>query len=168
MAAMIVAAVLTVAPWTMHNYRQYGIFLPVSSISGTSLSLGNNECIGGEGLLVPFDGDGGCLPLDAKRYALLKEMPAQPFSYWNDRAYARRLRTTVRSQSVDDFSPLPPPAECWRGQEARANRLFCPGNWNGLSINVCRSLEGPQYPREGTPMGGRGKLFTARCDLCFG
>jgi dolichyl-phosphate-mannose-protein mannosyltransferase len=99
--AMIGAAVLTVAPWTLHNYQQYRVFLPVSSISGTSLSLGNNECIAGEGLFVPFDGDGGCLPLDAKRYAALKQMPAQPFSFWNDRAYAQLGREFVLQHPVD-------------------------------------------------------------------
>ena len=99
--AMTAAAVLTVAPWTFHNYKEYGVFLPVSSISGTSLSLGNNECVAIEGLFVPFDGDGSCPPLDAKRYAVLKEMPAEPSSFWNDKAYAQLGREFVLQHPLD-------------------------------------------------------------------
>jgi hypothetical protein len=100
-AAMIGAAVLTVAPWTLYNYHQYGVFVPVSSISGTSLGIGNNECVAVGALSVPFDGEEGCAPLDAKRYALLKEMPTQPFVFWNDRAYAQLGREFVLQHPVD-------------------------------------------------------------------
>jgi 4-amino-4-deoxy-L-arabinose transferase-like glycosyltransferase len=86
---MVAAAIMTVAPWTLHNYRQFGVVLPVSSISGTSIGIGNNECVTAGSLFTPFDGDIACIPLNAKREALLREMPREPKTVWNDRAYGR-------------------------------------------------------------------------------
>lgn len=92
---MAAAAVMTVAPWTLHNYNQFGVVLPVSSISGTSIGIGNNECVTAGSLFTPFDGDVACPPLNVQREALLKEMPKEPLTVWNDRAYARLGRNFI-------------------------------------------------------------------------
>jgi hypothetical protein len=92
---MVAAAVMTVAPWTLHNYRQFGVILPVSSISGTSIGIGNNECVAAGSLFTPFDGDIACPSLNVQREALLKEMPKEPLTVWNDRAYAHLGRNFI-------------------------------------------------------------------------
>ena len=86
---MIAAAVITVAPWTLHIYKQFGVVLPVSSITGTSIGIGNNQCVTAGSLFTAFDGDGPCASLDVQRQALLKNMPEEPLAFWNDRAYAQ-------------------------------------------------------------------------------
>src|SRR5258705_800481 len=53
--AMIAAFIVTIAPWTLHNYRQFGVVLPVSSIAGSSLGIGNNECVAVGSLVTSFD-----------------------------------------------------------------------------------------------------------------
>jgi hypothetical protein len=100
-AVMVAAAVLTIAPWTLHNYRQFGVILPVSSITGTSIGIGNNECVAVGGLFVPYDGDIGCPSLDARRTALLQEMPKYPLTVWNGRAYGILGREYVFQHPID-------------------------------------------------------------------
>jgi hypothetical protein len=100
-AVMTVAAGLIVAPWTLNSYYRYGIFVPVSSISGTSLGMGNNECVAVGNVFVPYDGEDGCATLDARRHALLKNMPAQPKAFWDDRAYAQLGRSFISQHTLD-------------------------------------------------------------------
>ena len=100
---MLTAFLITIVPWTVHNYLQVGLFVPVSSISGTSLGMANNECVVG-GLNEPFDAEGACRSLDARRYALLKEMPSQPSAVWDDRAYAQLGREFVLHHPLDYMS----------------------------------------------------------------
>jgi hypothetical protein len=99
--AMVAAAALTVAPWSLHNYYRYGIFVPVSSITGTALGMANNDCVSAGTLLTPFDGEQGCASLDSKRFALLQEMPKEPDVVWSDRAYAQLGRTFVLQHPAD-------------------------------------------------------------------
>jgi Dolichyl-phosphate-mannose-protein mannosyltransferase len=99
-AIMLVAAVLTVAPWTLYNQHKYGVILPVSSISGTSLSHGNNECAIGP-LSTAFDGEGGCTSLDVRRSPLVKQMESLPGAVASDRAYAVVAREFVLSHPLD-------------------------------------------------------------------
>ncbi len=86
-ALMVAGLVLVVAPWTIHNYRKFGLILPVSSIAGTSIGIGNNECVAAGGLFVPYDGDISCPSLDVRRTAVRAQFPSYPPSAWNDRAY---------------------------------------------------------------------------------
>lgn len=86
---MLAGLVLTVAPWTFSNYVRLGVVVPVSSISGTLLGAGNNECTAQASLSTPFYGDAPCRSLDERRMALRAQMPREPFYYWSDRAYAQ-------------------------------------------------------------------------------
>lgn len=98
---MVAAAVMTVAPWTLHNYKQFHVVLPVSSISGTSLGIGNNECVAAGSLFTPFDGDIACPPLNVQRETLLKQMPKEPSTVWNDRAYGQLGRDFILQHPAD-------------------------------------------------------------------
>ena len=100
-AVMVGAAALTIAPWTIHNYRKFGVILPVSSITGTSIGIGNNECVATGGWFVPYDGDIGCPSFDQRRTAVLNELPAYPSSIWNDRAYGIVGREYIAQHPVD-------------------------------------------------------------------
>lgn len=41
-ATMVLVMILTIAPWTVRNYRVLGAFVPIDTISGLNLYLGNN------------------------------------------------------------------------------------------------------------------------------
>jgi 4-amino-4-deoxy-L-arabinose transferase-like glycosyltransferase len=100
-ATMAAVAALTILPWTLHNYRQFGVILPVSSITGTSLGMGNNECVAAGGLFVPYDGEIGCPPLDVRRRALAETMPKEPAALWSDRVYGTLGRQFVTQHPAD-------------------------------------------------------------------
>jgi hypothetical protein len=53
-------AVAVVAPWTIRNYVRFGVFVPVASIVGVDFTEGNNECVAGEGIFVPYWAEGPC------------------------------------------------------------------------------------------------------------
>ena len=53
-AVVLLTAVAVVAPWTIRNYVQFGVFVPVSSIMGMDFKEGNNVCIASEGLFRPY------------------------------------------------------------------------------------------------------------------
>lgn len=59
-ALVFLAALVVVAPWTIRNYVQLGVFLPVSSITGTDLKEGNTPCIASESLFTPYWAEGPC------------------------------------------------------------------------------------------------------------
>jgi 4-amino-4-deoxy-L-arabinose transferase-like glycosyltransferase len=63
--ALTVAAL--VAPWTIRNYLRFGAVVPVASILGVDLALGNNECIGSESILTPYWAEDECWPLNNRR-----------------------------------------------------------------------------------------------------
>ena len=62
-------ATALVLPWSIRNYVRFGIFVPVASILGEDLSEGNNECVGGEGVFVPYWAEGRCASVDQQRRA---------------------------------------------------------------------------------------------------
>jgi hypothetical protein len=76
-ALLAITTVAVVAPWTLRNYLRFGTLVPVTSIVGTALADGNNECTASEGVLTPFWAEGGrCLPLDNRRRRLEALSPA--------------------------------------------------------------------------------------------
>jgi len=66
---LAVTTVAVVAPWTLRNYLRFGTLVPVASILGTDLALGNNECTAWESILTPYWAEGPCLPLNERRRA---------------------------------------------------------------------------------------------------
>ncbi len=76
-ALLAVTTVAVVAPWTLRNYLRYGTLVPVASIMGDALAVGNNECTASESILTPYWAEGGpCLPLDERRRRLAALSPA--------------------------------------------------------------------------------------------
>jgi len=57
---IVVTTVAVVLPWAVRNWVQFHAFVPVASIVGADLSEGNNPCVAGEGLLVPYWAEGPC------------------------------------------------------------------------------------------------------------
>ena len=94
--AMFCVACLVIAPWTLTTYQKLGVFVPVSSISGSVFGAGNNECMALEPFTRPFYGDSPCPSLDLKRKAVLDTLPAEPKAVMNDRAYAKLGAEFVR------------------------------------------------------------------------
>jgi 4-amino-4-deoxy-L-arabinose transferase-like glycosyltransferase len=69
---ILISAGLVVAPWTARNYAQFGQVVPVATMAGTVLAIGNNECMAEEGVFTPYWGDGrSCPALSAKRLQVL-------------------------------------------------------------------------------------------------
>ena len=64
---LTLAAIVVIAPWTVRNYLRFGSFVPVASILGSALALGNNECVVSESFFVPYWAEGACPPLDQRR-----------------------------------------------------------------------------------------------------
>ena len=98
---MVAVAALTIAPWTLRNYLRFGLVVPISSISGTLIAAGNNECVAAQPLSTAFYGDDGCKSLDMRRYALLKESPGEPYAVWNDRVDAKLGLDYIREHPVE-------------------------------------------------------------------
>jgi len=98
---MLVAAVLTIAPWTLYTYSKLGVVVPISSITGTVFGAGNNECTAAEDMTTPFYGDSPCKSLDVQRKALLDKMPKEPRVVNNDRVYGTLGVRFVMEHPVD-------------------------------------------------------------------
>jgi hypothetical protein len=73
----VVLAALVVAPWTVRNYVRLGVVVPVASILGNSLAIGNNECVAAESVFMPFWSEGACRPLDERRRQLRARVAAE-------------------------------------------------------------------------------------------
>jgi len=77
---------LPILPWTIRNYMEAGVVVPISTISGYTIGAGNNACVA-VNWNVAFYGDAPCSALDQRRYALLAEWHKEPRVVFNDRAY---------------------------------------------------------------------------------
>ena len=73
--ALIVSAAAIVAPWTARNFVRTGRVIPVASVTGTVLSLGNNGCLADEPLFRWYWAEGPCVPLNAVRDRLIARYP---------------------------------------------------------------------------------------------
>ena len=101
---MMIAAVLTIAPWTLYNYRNLGVVVPVSSITGTVFGTGNNECLAVEDMTTPFYGDSpACESLVVRRMALIERMPVGPSVVINDRVGVILGARFVKEHPIDYF-----------------------------------------------------------------
>jgi 4-amino-4-deoxy-L-arabinose transferase-like glycosyltransferase len=100
--AMIVAtAVLVIGPWTVRNYAQLGRVVPVATMSGTVLAIGNNECMAEEGVFTPYWGDGRkCPALSAIRSQALARYGSQPDVILLDRVNAALGLKFIRENPV--------------------------------------------------------------------
>jgi len=72
---MTLAVVVTIIPWSIRNYVREAMVVPVASMAGTVLGLGNNECLAREPLLSAYWADGECIPLDIQRASMLGQLP---------------------------------------------------------------------------------------------
>ena len=68
--SIALTAALVVVPWTIRNYVRFGVFVPVASILGEDLSEGNNDCVGQEGIVVPYWAEGPCASVEEQRRVL--------------------------------------------------------------------------------------------------
>jgi hypothetical protein len=75
-ALLAVTTVAVVAPWTVRNYLRFGALVPVASMVGQDLLVGNNECTASESFLTPYWAEGPCLPLNERRRQLEDLSPA--------------------------------------------------------------------------------------------
>lgn len=68
--------IAVVAPWTIHNYVRFGVFVPVASIVGEDLLQGNNACVAAESLFTPFWAEGSCRWIEGQRHTQPETVPA--------------------------------------------------------------------------------------------
>jgi 4-amino-4-deoxy-L-arabinose transferase-like glycosyltransferase len=91
-AAVFFTALAVVAPWTIRNYEHFGVFVPVSSITGVDLKEGNNECVAPEGVFTPYWAEGPCPLVDEQVRAQLESTVLKsrtPAAVLRDRASRR-------------------------------------------------------------------------------
>ena len=100
---MLIAAVLTIAPWTLYTYRNLGVVVPISSITNSVFSTGNNECRAAEDIATPFYGDLPCKSLDTARTALLEGKPKEPAVVMQDQAYGKLGVQFLKEHPSDYF-----------------------------------------------------------------
>ena len=96
---MIGIAALTVAPWSARNVMRAGTMMPVASITGTALSLGNNECLAAEPLLTWYWAEEPCLPLNAKRQQLISRFPEEE---WDNRVIRNSINAGLAKQFITE------------------------------------------------------------------
>lgn len=91
---LAITAVTVVAPWTLRNYVRFGTLVPVASIAGEDLAIGNNECTASESIFTPYWAEGPCLALNERR------RPLETFST------PSRIPTVVRLDRVSGHLAL--------------------------------------------------------------
>lgn len=100
-AMIVVTAGLVVAPWTARNYAQFGRVVPVATMSGTVLAIGNNECMAEDGVFTPYWGDGrSCPALSAKRLEVMTRHGAQSDVILLDRVNAALGLRFIRENPI--------------------------------------------------------------------
>lgn len=92
-------AALLVIPWSIRNYLSTGAVVPVSAISGTALSMGNNECVAGEPLFSWYWAEGTCPPLQAERDRRMLPLSA---SERDSSVVQNQMNTSLGMQFVTD------------------------------------------------------------------
>ena len=87
LSAIVVVAIGLIAPWSVRNYVQFGVVVPVASITGSALLEGNNDCVARESLLTPFLAQ-PCADTNRKVKELLDQhaFSERLRAYWYDRA----------------------------------------------------------------------------------
>ncbi|HEX9154078.1 MAG TPA: glycosyltransferase family 39 protein, partial [Nitrospira sp.] len=75
---LLLTAIAVVAPWTIHNYVRFGVFLPVSSIVGVDFKEGNNDCVAHESLFSPYWAEGPCPLAEEQVRAQIESTVPQP------------------------------------------------------------------------------------------
>lgn len=78
-AAIAGVAAALVLPWTLRTYLRQGLIVPVSAISGSALSIGNNECLAARPFLSWYCADGPCESLNARRERIFATIPEDQF-----------------------------------------------------------------------------------------
>jgi 4-amino-4-deoxy-L-arabinose transferase-like glycosyltransferase len=64
------STVAVILPWTIHNYVEFSVFVPVASITGEDLLQGNNACVAAENAFTSFWAEGSCHWVDEQRRAV--------------------------------------------------------------------------------------------------
>ena len=93
---MVGVAILMILPWSVRNFLRIGEIVPVSAISGTALSIGNNECVAEAPLLTLYWADDPCEPLNVKRAEIYAHIPAERF-------YDRVVRNRINAGLATTF-----------------------------------------------------------------
>jgi 4-amino-4-deoxy-L-arabinose transferase-like glycosyltransferase len=76
-ALIVAVATAVIAPWTIHNYVRWKVFVPIASIAAANFVDGNNECIAGESAFVPYWAERPCAQQDEE---LRTQLLRQPFN----------------------------------------------------------------------------------------
>jgi hypothetical protein len=97
--AVIAVAALVVAPWSLRNYVRTGRVIPVAVITGTALSIGNNECLAAEPLLTWYWAEGPCESLNAKRQLLIAPYPVDE---WDNRVIRNSINAGLAAQFITE------------------------------------------------------------------
>jgi hypothetical protein len=73
--------------------------IPVAAITGTALSLGNNECLAAEPMLTWYWAEGPCEPLNAQRQRLIAPYPADE---WDDSVIRNSINAGLAAQFITE------------------------------------------------------------------
>jgi Dolichyl-phosphate-mannose-protein mannosyltransferase len=103
--ATLVAALLVIAPWALRNFKSEGVFVPVSSMSGTALGLGNNVCVASEPLMAWYWAEGPCPALDLERNRMRSGYSKFRAGSWvvEDRIYGTLGLRYIRTHTASYF-----------------------------------------------------------------